>query len=363
MQASLGRRNLHRPKQQRGARSSGSHHGSDLPCSHHGIGLAWPTADVGGHARLPCQVSGTDQDIRFRKLRLVRWHEKLVQSSVLEAHLGHTGVFTCANTSMDWLPFRDLLAMASGVHDTLSEDVDYMRSTSNHWAAWPLVAGRHPGKHPELQQSLYQLLITHAGSKCKDPRDRVFALLGLVTPNERVLLERFLPDYAMSEDNVVLIALCHVQLDVCGMDRGELDLKRLLWALGVDSRRRRQRLIRRSDKYDYLGDEPPNMHWGWFDDDEENDFDATTWRNIADSVYDESHFRHWDAEPDARSAGHRSCCSKRTMYALGMIALLVVYLKVYKPHVWKTSVSLILRTVAKLRRLADSFRGQSSNRS
>ena len=39
----------------------------------------------------------------------------------------------------------------------------------------------------------------------------MFALLGLVMPNERGLLERFFLDYNMSENNVVLITLAQVR--------------------------------------------------------------------------------------------------------------------------------------------------------
>ena len=39
----------------------------------------------------------------------------------------------------------------------------------------------------------------------------MFALLGLVIPNERGLLERFFLDYNMSENNVVLITLAQVR--------------------------------------------------------------------------------------------------------------------------------------------------------
>jgi hypothetical protein len=265
----------------------------------------------------------------------------------------------CANTSVDWLHFRDLLAGASDVHDDFSEDVNYTQSSSGPWAAWPLVAGRHPDKHPELQQTLYKLLITHSDSKCKDPRDRVFALLGLVTPREKDLLERFLPDYNMSEDNVVLIALCHIQLDVYSAGPEQPDLRRALLALGVDSNSRQQRLIKRSRAHDYLGDEPPSTHWDLFEGEEDNEFDAITWRDIVDPACDASYIRDWGDELDARSAGRRSCCPKRTAYALGMIVLLVLYLGVYQPQVCKSFVSLISGVVTRIWRFVDSCRSQS----
>ena len=101
-----------------------------------------------------------------------------------------------------------------------------------------------------MTQSLYNLLITHSKSECKDPRNRVFALLGLVIPEEMTLLGRFLSDYTMTEDNVVLIAICHVQLVVINPQEVSIDLKRLLLALGVDSVSQQRRLVKRSLEYE-----------------------------------------------------------------------------------------------------------------
>jgi hypothetical protein len=52
------------------------------------------------------------------------------------------------------------------------------------YAALPLVMGRHVDKHPQTSQLLQDLLVDHRSAKCKDSRDRVFALQGLVTADE-----------------------------------------------------------------------------------------------------------------------------------------------------------------------------------
>jgi len=70
--------------------------------------------------------------------------------------------------------------------------------------------GRHVDRHPEFLQPLHELLVNHRKSQCRDPRDRVFAQLGLIPLEERKLLERFFPDYQMSEDAVAVITLGHV---------------------------------------------------------------------------------------------------------------------------------------------------------
>lgn len=134
----------------------------------------------------------------------------------------------------------------------------YDGNLTNGYAVLPLVMGRHPDKHPELLQPLQDLLVNHHRSQCKDPRDRVFALLGLITSDERGLLGRFFPDYTMVEDHVLIITLAHLiqfgplipeqqHLDAISADSDDLFL-----GLGVRSKERRALLLRRAAKIDYL---------------------------------------------------------------------------------------------------------------
>ncbi|KAI1270093.1 heterokaryon incompatibility protein-domain-containing protein [Xylariaceae sp. FL1019] len=55
--------------------------------------------------------------------------------------------------------------------------------------------------------SMLDLLLEFDECECRDPRDRVFALLSLVEANERDLLLRFFPDYSLSHESVVIITL------------------------------------------------------------------------------------------------------------------------------------------------------------
>lgn len=71
----------------------------------------------------------------------------------------------------------------------------------------PFIRPRHLSRPAD---SLYNLLITHCDSQCKDPRDRVFALLGIVEDGEQRVLGRFFPDYSLSRYAVVVIALAHI---------------------------------------------------------------------------------------------------------------------------------------------------------
>jgi hypothetical protein len=76
------------------------------------------------------------------------------------------------------------------------------------WPALPIMFGRDVDRLPELYQPLYDLLVRHANAQSSNPRDKVFSLLGLVPPDERVWLLRNFPDYKLS---VELVSVTHVR--------------------------------------------------------------------------------------------------------------------------------------------------------
>ena len=98
------------------------------------------------------------------------------------------------------------------------------------------------------------VLIDHHRSKCKDPRDRVFALLGLIPPGEREILSRFFPDYSITEDYVLIITLAHLTQSpaLSRMLRSGVnitpDSEELFSGLGVGPKSQRRRLLRRAEK-------------------------------------------------------------------------------------------------------------------
>ena len=125
-------------------------------------------------------------------------------------------------------------------------------------AALPLVMGRHIDKHPEILQPLCDLLIDNHKSKCKDPRDRVFALLGLIPLEERDILSIYFPDYSITEDHVLIITLAHLTQFPARtrMWRDGVnitpDSEELFLGLGVGLKPQRRRLLRRAERLDYL---------------------------------------------------------------------------------------------------------------
>ena len=117
------------------------------------------------------------------------------------------------------------------------------------------------------EMSLEELLFFYSDSKCEDPRDRVFALLGLVASEERELLERFLPDYTMTSDDVIVTAFAltkttdrHYRSIREGINRREI-----LVGFGLHEEERRRQVLERAEHYDYLGDVPSNLCPWWLE--------------------------------------------------------------------------------------------------
>jgi len=59
--------------------------------------------------------------------------------------------------------------------------------------------------------ALGELMRSLAHSECADPRNRVFALLSLVEPEERALLGTIFPDYTMSHEKVMLVTMTYLK--------------------------------------------------------------------------------------------------------------------------------------------------------
>jgi hypothetical protein len=65
----------------------------------------------------------------------------------------------------------------------------------------------HTWVSPPAATPLGELMRQYFSSSCSDPRDRVFALLGLVLDDERDILCHFFPDYSLSLEKVMHITI------------------------------------------------------------------------------------------------------------------------------------------------------------
>ncbi|KAI1128309.1 hypothetical protein F5Y10DRAFT_240706 [Nemania abortiva] len=157
----------------------------------------------------------------------------------------------CGGNVVHWEHFREALSLEADVDlYTVPED---SRTTATLDArkhgALPLLLARPPGDDFSRQRPLEELIIHHRHSRCKDPRDRVFALLGLLQSWERASLEKFFPNYSLSHDRVVVITLAH--LHAVNSEPVTIESQKLFQGLGVESKEKQRRLISAAAKFPY----------------------------------------------------------------------------------------------------------------
>lgn len=160
----------------------------------------------------------------------------------------------CSNTHVEGTAFRDMLARAADV-DLLSVEISDLVNKPHlmrKWPALPLVIGRHCDRYPELFQSLYDLLTSHAYAQSTDPKDKVFALLGLLPPKERSFLERTFPDYGLSDEQVKVVTLAHLKAFA-----EDQPMAPILRALRIEDPAEAQRLMEIAESLDYIGADNP----------------------------------------------------------------------------------------------------------
>ncbi|KIX00455.1 uncharacterized protein Z518_10595 [Rhinocladiella mackenziei CBS 650.93] len=160
----------------------------------------------------------------------------------------------CSNSRVEGPFFQELLARAAGI-DLLSIKDDGLAAQSDlirKWPALPINFGRHVDRMPELYQPLYDLLIRHGNAQSKDPRDKVFALLGLVPREEQFFLLKSFPDYSLSMEQVNAVTLSHLQFFAVGQP-----LEPIFRALRIHEGRDRRRLLQILGRMDYIGADDP----------------------------------------------------------------------------------------------------------
>lgn len=155
----------------------------------------------------------------------------------------------CSGNVTDEAHFK--AAMGLETEMDLNGPEGYEQSSTSKLKALQLLTGRQPDRHPELKQSLYELLLHHRNFDCKDPRDRVFSLLSLMHEDDQTKLYSIFPDYNLSHDEVVVITLSY-SIEHCQIEfRERPNLAHLFQALGVENGSRRKRLLAFADRYHY----------------------------------------------------------------------------------------------------------------
>ncbi|KAH7018830.1 hypothetical protein EDB80DRAFT_675862 [Ilyonectria destructans] len=221
----------------------------------------------------------------------------------------------CSNNGMNWIDFKSMLCDEIDADEF--EDMDQFNGRDDRGSALkalPLVMGRHVDKHSEILQPLYDVLVDHHSSKCKDPRDRVFSLMGLIPADERCALGIVFPDYNISEDHVLIITLSHLMRFQAGarscLEPITTESTELFLGLGVESVVERQRLIRRARNFDYLV------------------FDSSTEILVVLGIHDEMEQLQGlaldDIEPDRTSLTERQARRMKKRFIDGLLFVLIV---------------------------------------
>lgn len=168
--------------------------------------------------------------------------------------------YYCSDHITDASHLYEMLTSETGTFGTsafLNDDYDRTSdAAAKQYAGASLILARNADMFPELGSSLYNLLIRHRRAQCKDRRDRVFALLSLLGAEEHGLLSRFLPNYALTAEQVVVIALAHM-INHQSLDRVEItiDSDDIFQALGQEGGRAvRRRLLAQAKQFDYYDD-------------------------------------------------------------------------------------------------------------
>lgn len=160
----------------------------------------------------------------------------------------------CSNSRVQGVFFQEQLSRAAGI-DLLSIQDDDLAAEPDLIRKWPALAinvGRHVDRMPDSYQPLYDLLIRHANAQSKDPRDKVFALLGLVLREEQFFLLKSFPNYNLSMEQVNAVTLSHAQF----FGRGQ-PLEPIFTALRIPEGRDRRRLLQILSRMDYIDADDP----------------------------------------------------------------------------------------------------------
>lgn len=185
------------------------------------------------------------------------WSRFWVIQEFLRARQIH---YYCSDHVTDSFHLYELLTLETGnfgVSEFMNDDFRMISdAAAKQYTAASLILARNADMFPEQGSSLCNLLIRHRRAQCKDRRDRVFALLSLLGARELGLLSRFLPNYALSADQVVVIALAHM-MNYQSSDHVEItvDSADLFQALGLEgSREKRKRMLSRARQFGYYDD-------------------------------------------------------------------------------------------------------------
>lgn len=117
-----------------------------------------------------------------------------------------------SNISWDILYFQEVLCKAAGTNYFEYGAIEHLKNANliRQWPALSLILERDVNHYPETARSLYDLIMSRPHAQATDLRDRVFALVGLLSYDERRAIEQVFPDYNLTMDQVLVLTLAHL---------------------------------------------------------------------------------------------------------------------------------------------------------
>lgn len=97
--------------------------------------------------------------------------------------------------------FTELASYVGKVHDTRAQELELLISHTR----------ARSFENAELLKPLWDVLLAFGACQCQDPRDKVFAILSLITTVDNAALGQYFPDYSLTHDAVVAITVSFLQ--------------------------------------------------------------------------------------------------------------------------------------------------------
>ena len=201
------------------------------------LGLEYEPPNWQSYEPMECLVyDGAEMQVCATELALrPYWNRRWV---VQELRLAMNVQVLCGGHCISWSLFRTWL---------LDEQGEANSHVGPNDGALPFLLNKDESCVHYPSHSLRDLLLEYHQTSCRDPRDRVFALLGLLSNEERLLIDPLFPDYSLSHTEVVTKTMVHLGGVRLKKESGQTlpteDCREMLEALGFKNMWRARELL------------------------------------------------------------------------------------------------------------------------
>ena len=163
------------------------------------------------------------------------WSRRWVLQELL---LAVDGLILCGGHCVSWATFKSWL---------LDNEEEIGHLVVSDAGALPFLINKDEDVVHYPSHSLQDLMLAYRHTGCQDPRDRVFAMLGLLSEEERGLIDPWFPDYSLSHNDDVAKTMEHLGGVQLKKSSGQMVVtdhcRKMLDALGFKNMRRATELL------------------------------------------------------------------------------------------------------------------------